>query len=170
MVTKKTQLPIMPILKVLDQKKFGLYKAFTTDESERKELERLIGYLLPIWMSGAVDDADHARMIVRFNRIANEGWFAFRNHPELQAKILACVGVGREVRHSFYKVARSTPSPKLTELLQERYRDIRRDEIRLWCQKNSEADVAELAAASGRQNDDVKAIVEEYRRLVTEQT
>jgi DNA-binding HxlR family transcriptional regulator len=168
--TQKKQLPIQAILRVLDQRKFNLYSALAKDESDRKELERMLGYILPRWMSGAVNEEDHQRLIIRFNRLANLGYHTLSKHPELQAKLLATVGLGREVKHNFFKANRASKTPLLDKLLRQQYPDLRKEEMRLWCRLNGASDIKRIAEACSWSEEDVEAVVGEYKKTVTEQT
>jgi hypothetical protein len=159
-------LSISVLLKNLDINNMELYEAFRHDEITRKELERSLAYMLPVWVSGCALGSDQIPVMLAFNKHVNLNWKDLDSHPELRAKVLATVGLGREIRHDFMM---RQPRPKQTalmELLRQKYMDIRKDEVVLWCRKNSEQDLFQLCGDHGVQAKDRELILSEYRKLL----
>lgn len=165
--TQTARLEVHTITRQLDQQNFGLYRKLKENEADCKEIEKMLGYTLPLWMIGSMNDGDHAELLWRFNRMANAGWYtSLAKHPELRCKLLACVGLGRETRHNFVKVTKAPSSTELEDLLRMKYPDIRSNEVLLWCRRNDEETVRDFAAVYGLQEDETDKVVSEYRKFV----
>lgn len=160
-----SKLDIFSVLNFLDQNNLDVHKALSEDPDMLKEFEQAVGWLLPQWMVSAINEEDHAQLIENFNSYCNIGWFSFRKHPELQAKLLGCCGLGKKTRHRFFKPKPALPITKIRELLEHKYEDIREEEIAIWCQYNKPADVKRLAEALGYQKDDVKEILKSFDKV-----
>lgn len=154
------------ILKHLDLKNLELYEAFRPSQEERKEFDRALAYILPLWFSGILSGEDQISMMLNFNRYANIDWWNLEGHPELRAKVLGAIGPGHAVKHDFHHRAPQRRESALTAFLEQRYPDIRKDEITVWCSRNSEAALVELCAAWGIQDKEKEEIIEEYRKMV----
>lgn len=159
------RLNLTVLLKHLDTNNFEVYEAYRHNEAERKELDRLVGYMLPLWMSGTANGAEQARITLEFNRHVNIDWRELEGHPELRAKVLAVIGSGKQVKHDFHHRG-TRKQTALTALLAQQYPDIRKEEIALWCRTNNEAALVELCRSLGVQQKEREAIVDEYRNFV----
>lgn len=155
------------VLKHLDTNNLEIYSAFAHQEVERKELDTLLGYVLPVWMSGIASNGEQYEMILRFNEHVNQRWNELKDHPELRMKVLAVVGPGRPVRHQFHRRDAVATHANLTTLLRQRYPDIRKEEVALWCSVNNEAQLGEFCDEHGVQEKERDVIVNEYRRAVS---
>lgn len=162
----KSRLNLSVLLKHLDQRNLGLYEAFRHDAEDRKELERLLAYVLPLWVAGSDNGRDQIAILIEFNRHVNLNWNELSAHPELRAKVLGSIGLGYQVRHDFHYRPTRQRITVLGDLLTQRYPDIRTDEIRLWCMVNSEANLIELCAHCGVQQHEREPILNEYRKVV----
>lgn len=165
MPTNKINLDV--VLKHIDANNLGIYAAFAHQEVERKEVDTLLGYILPLWVSGIASNDAQYDMIMRFNEQVNLRWNELKDHPELRMKVLAAIGTGRTVRHQFHKRDNVASHTNLTALLRRRYPDIRREEIALWCSVNNEAQLVEFCDEYGVQEKERDVIVNEYRRAVS---
>lgn len=161
-----SNLKLNVLLKHLDLRNLEIYAALSQTETDRKELERAFAYLLPLWVSGTVEGRDQIALMFGFNQHVNVGWSELEAHPELRAKVLAAIGLGRVIRHDYQaRVRRNTTA--LLEFLSRRYPDIREPEVSLWCAINSEADLIALCRDYGIQKDARRAIIDDYRNMVT---
>ena len=167
-LTSKHQLNLPKLLDRLDMRDYTLYDVLSADEADRKEFERLLGFLLPSYMAGAKNDTDHAALVREWSSI-DINWRGLGKHPALRAKLLASMGLGKRVRHHLDLYSKSSVSA-LVEFLNTVYPGIRMTEIRSWCRRNSEADLIELATRRGIQKEDLAKLVNEYGRFVVEQT
>jgi hypothetical protein len=155
------------VLRAIDSKNFELYQAFRHQEVERKELDRMLGYILPIWVSGIASSSEQIDMTFAFNQYINIGWRELDKHPEMRAKLLALIGPGHTVRHDFHLREATANQTNLGKLLLLRYPDIRKDEINLWCSVNNEAALLDMCNQYGIQAKERDAILVEYRRAVS---
>ena len=161
------KLDLFAVLGLLDENTLDVYPVLKGDEEMLKEFEQMVGWLLPHWMTGANSEADLEDLIAAFNEYCNAGWFEFRGHPELQAKLLACCGLGSKTRHKFFKPKKNKVLTQISKLLRVKYPDIRDEEVLAWCRLNDKKDVKDLAEACGYQKDDVKKVLDSYKRVMT---
>jgi len=161
----KTKLNFGVILKHLDLRNLELYEAFRSNEDERKEFDRVLTYVLPLWYSGVFSGEDQLNLMLKFNRHVNVDWWATDGHPELRAKVLGAIGLGHSVKHDFHYREPQRRENALMGLLSQKYPDIRKDEVQLWCSVNSEANLIELCSDYGVQETERDQIVEQYRKI-----
>lgn len=161
------KLNLSVILKHLDLRNLELYEALRGNDADRKEFEKNLAYILPLWFSGTYSGKDQLTLMLDFNRHVNIDWFNLDGHPELRAKVLGAIGLGRVVKHDFHYRERRASESALTAFLSQRYPDIRKDEIKLWCSINSEGTLIEMCSAWGIQKDEKTNIVEAYRKIVS---
>ena len=161
----KAKLDIFAVLTYLDENNLGVYDALRDDPEMLKELDRSVTWMLPQWMTGAVHDGAHAHLVMSFNDICNDGWFELYGHPELQAKLLACCGPGKKVRHKYYKPPKARNRRLMLELLSHKYEDIREEEVEMWVRQSSRAGMVRLAESLGFQKDRVKEMTKAFDAL-----
>jgi hypothetical protein len=160
------KLDLFGVLTFLDEQNMKVYEELKVDSEMLKELERNVSYILPIWMSGASNDKDLYDSTKSFNEICNEGWFSFYKHPELQIKLLAASGLNKKVKHKFFKSkGKESSAPKIRELIEHKYLDIRDDEIKIWCQLNNKSEIKKIAKEKGYQEKELKDVLKEYDKL-----
>ena len=160
-----SKLDIFAVLSYLDERNLGVFDALREDPDMLKELERSVTWMLPQWMTGAVSDAAHRELVDNFNAICNDGWFDLYGHPELQAKLLACCGTGRSVRHKYYKPAKARNRRKMMELLSHKYVDVREEEVEMWVRGTTRAAMARFAESLGYQKAEVKDLTKAFDAL-----
>lgn len=163
----KTKLNFGIILKHLDLRNLELYEAFRQNAEERKEFDRVLAYVLPLWYSGVFSGEDQVNLTIKFNRQVNVDWWNLEGHPELRAKVLGAIGVGKVVKHDFHYREPQRGESALMGLLAACYPDIRKDEVQLWCSVNSEASLVELCSDYGVQETEREKILEQYRKIAT---
>jgi hypothetical protein len=143
-----------------------VYEALKHNEEDRKELESVLHYLLPLWYCGLNDAQDQLNMMINFNRQINIDWVLLNEHPELRTKILAAIGLGHVARHDFhYRKQKKSISP-LKSFLEQKYPDIKDDEIELWCHMNSETSLIDLCSIYGIQEKERTEIINCYRDIL----
>lgn len=160
------KLDLFAVLGLLDKNELAVYPTLRGDADMLKEFEQMVGWLLPQWMTGANSEDDLIYLTLAFNEICNTRWFELSRHPELQAKLLAACGTGRATRHKFFKAKKNKVLTQISNLLSVKYPDIRDDEVLIWCQLNDQKDVKDLAEACGYQKDEVKKVLESYKRVI----
>ncbi len=157
------KLDIFEVLECLDRRNFRVYDSVRDNDELRQELDQNIGWLIPQWMVGAYEDVDHSNLIQNFNDVCNPGWYSFLGHPELQAKLLACCGLGYKTRHRFIKPVVSRESKKIHDLLVDKYYDITPEEVDLWCRSNDLKGLTKLAQQLGRQDVEIKELKKAFK-------
>ncbi len=159
------KLDLFSVLTFLDENNLEVYNALREDPEMLKELERNVSWMLPQWVTGATNDIDHADLVDSFNVICNDGWFELYGHPELQAKLLACCGTGRKVRHKYYKPAKAIHLSKMMKLLEGKYVDIREEEVEMWVRRSTKAGMQHFAESLGYQANEVKELTKTFDAL-----
>ncbi len=160
------QINLQTVLKHLDLGNLNLYASYARREEDRKELDRMLSFIIPLWVSGCVNHAEQFNVMLAFNEHINLSWWELEGHPELRAKVLAAIGLGKVVRHNYHYRGRMRQTG-LTELLAYRYPDIRKDEVYLWCSINTEATLIEMCQNHGVQEAEREPILTEYRSLLS---
>lgn len=155
------------VLKELDKNNLKIYESFENEEDLKKEIDKLLSWLLPQWMSASSNDDVEKFLTERVNFICNKSWFKIRNHPKLQAKLLSSCGPGKPIRHRYVKKHHTSSVPNIRILLEAGYPDIKEEEIILWCKKNSPQQVKEFAEENGYQQNEVDEIMKEYKKVTT---
>lgn len=159
-------LDIFLILEFLDQQNLRLYDVLREDEAMLAEFNKSVGWMIPQWFTGASNDQDHRYMVTMFDEFCNQPWAALSDHPELRAKLLACIGNGRPIRHRFFKPGKSKGTPgDLTAALRQVYPDLNREEVALWCRHTTEQEFVEFMERLGMMPEDIDAVRPEYERL-----
>lgn len=159
------KLDLFSVLTYLDENNLGVHSALREDPEMLVELERNLSWMLPQWMTGATNDAAHAELIDSFNVICNDGWFELYGHHELQAKLLACCGTGRKVRHKYYKPSKTVHLNKMMKLLEGKYEDIREEEVEMWVRRSTKAGMIRFAESLGYQEKEVKDLTKTFDAL-----
>ena len=159
------KLDIFAVLSRLDSNDLEVYDTLRSEPEMLLELERNVSWMLPQWMTGASNDADHADLIDSFNIICNDGWYELYGHPELQTKLLACCGTGRRVRHKYHKPSKTLHLSKMMKLLEGKYEDIREEEVEMWVRRATKADMISFAESLGYQEKEVKELTKTFDTL-----
>jgi len=159
------KLDLFAVLSYMDDNNLGIYEALREDPDMLKELRKNVIWMLPQWMTGSDNPADHAELVENFNQIGNMGWFDLYDHPELQVKLLACCGLGKKTRHRFFKPTKARQVSKMLDLLSNKYVDINESETVLWCKTNSKAAMGRLAESFGYQPKDVRDLEKSFDSL-----
>lgn len=159
---------IHTLLEQIDRRNFALYDELEGDDDLKKEIDKNLGYLLPLWMSGAVNDADHETAILRFDEVCNAGWFALREHPKVQMLLLCAAGRGKPMRHKFFGTRNPKSYSRVQDVLRTLYPDIRKEDVNVWVIKHSDEDFATLLTRMGLQDVEAKEIVKEYKAFKKE--
>ncbi len=161
----KRKLDLFVVLESLDLGDMRIYDKLSTDPENLAEFCRDVGYMLPIWMTGATRDADHIELVKRFNVNCNEHWFDLTGKHQLQAKLLAGIGLGRKVSHRFSRVKPALRSNVLMDLLTLSHPDIRPAEVRIWAAQNTADDAEELARGYGWTDEQVTKLQKSYNEM-----
>jgi hypothetical protein len=154
------------LLKHLDLQNLSIYEANYQDEAKRKELERMLQYILPLWVAGVGNAREQLQILFPFNQHINQNWWELKNHPELQAKLLASIGLKKQLNHDFQYRGKKTNINRLDTFLRKHYNGIRRHEIEVWCRLNSEKILLSLLDDYGVQNNERESILAEYRKCI----
>ncbi len=114
----KPKLDIFRILKAFDQRDIGYSKS--VPEDEKSDFYNFVRYPALRWMSGANFDKDHMTTILSVN-LVNPLWFALGKHPDWQASLLAVIGPGRPMRHSYVQPPKAAQDTVLMNYVRAHY-------------------------------------------------
>ena len=156
---------IFVVLQELDQNNYRVYEELEGNPELLAEYCKALGWILPLWMIGASREDDHARLLMAFNEDCNRFWYKLKDHPKLQSKLLAGVGLGRRTNHKFFKASAPNYQNEVVRFIQELYPDARRKEIELWIRLNEPAQFKELAEEMGWQIADLKELLKTYTKM-----
>jgi hypothetical protein len=161
----KYTLNIAVILESFDKNDFTVAEQLKEDEAMYAEFLKNIGWLIPQWFFGVSGDQDHKKQVVKFNTLCNEYWSKLSKHPELQAKLLASAGLGKTIRHKFFRPVVHRKNYELEVLLRLVYPDISEEQVRLWVRKNDEAALKQLANECGLQEKEYEPYLKSYQKI-----
>ncbi len=152
----------------LDLNSLDLYERLSEDPEALAEHHKAIGWLLPQWMTASPTPASHKALVLMFDELCNPGWYELSNHPMLQTKLLALIGLGKRTQHKFFsRGGRASATPELVAFLQLEYPDIRADEVSLFCRDSTLDDLHDLLYHHGIAVDKHAAIVKQYQKVKT---
>jgi hypothetical protein len=154
---KKNKLDMFRVLDALDQCDFEFYSRLSPEDKEGFE-----PWLTMRWASSTLTYPDHYIMMV--NEFVNVDFSAFKNHPEMQWKLMALCGAGRKLPK--YKGHKWIPVPKKKKTksglashisrLKPHFKD---DEVKLFIEVNSEEEIADYFRDAGYDDKEIKEIL-----------
>lgn len=156
---------IFVVLQELDQNNYTVYEELEGNQELLAEYCKVLGWMLPLWMTGASRNDDHVKLLRAFNTDLNRVWYKVKGHPKLQSKLLAGIGLGRRTNHKFFKASPPNYQNEVVRFIQELYPDANRQEIELWIRMNEPATFKELAEELGWQVADLKELVKVYTKM-----
>lgn len=152
----KAKLDIKPVLMAIDNRTKGFWEKLSDDD--KKAIEP---FLLMIFTSSVKTnsyDIEHYYLNLT-NEFVNKHFNIVRHHPELQFKLIQCVGLGSKQYHPWL-----TPSKKkrktsnLLKWLEEMYPTYNDEELELLLTLNSKDDLKNLAEDMGLDKKEIKDI------------
>lgn len=164
MPATKSRLPIFEYLSRLDKQDMDVYES--VPEDDQKEFDTFVSFPALMWMSAAKDPFQHMMCLLSVNETCN-GYFLQREHPELQAKLLAASGIKERVRHSFPKQLKSKKEGPLLELVRAFFPDADDEDCRFYLSRCSVDDIKSMAEKSNLYGDDkkkLKSVVDEFKK------
>lgn len=159
----KSTFDLFATLRKLDSGNLSVYEECTNDQ-ERKDFNKEVGWMLPQWMSSATNPKQQIQLIANMNRVAT-AWGALNDHPQLRTQLLATCGLGKTTKHRFPKSKRGVGYGALYKLLLLSYPDIRMSEVDIWCANNNIKDVEQLAQYYGMQAKELEPIIKVFKKI-----
>lgn len=163
MKDKKYKLDIFKLLKAVDRRDFKFYSNLTDEEKKG-----FAGIVAMRWLSVS-SDADK-ELCQYYIGAANEANQHFWNadiikHPELQYLTLSIVGMNKKTKHQWIKGPAKKKQNKIIQMLKEYYPTANSEELKMFFEINDSDDFIEIAKMLGYQDDQIKEIKKEIKRL-----
>jgi len=125
----------MPTIKeemaAIDRRKFGWYASLTDEERKSLSMWVLMRYCSST--SSKVEEINH-HYLTMTNELVNVHFNDLRHHPELQMRLMQCVGIGTNQFHAWIKPGKrrrdsNKANQKLYDVFVTRYPHLNDDEI-----------------------------------------
>lgn len=161
------KLDIMTVLEAIDTNKREFYSNLT-DEEKKSVVPRV----LVRWLS-AVSDNNRQRdwyILAANDLVNNHLWALGKDHQELLWLLMTVAGTGKKQYHQWIPAnqKKTSSSPKLDELLKSQHPGANEIELSILKQGLGKDGILELARASGINDNAVKEIQAELKKLVTD--
>lgn len=158
---------LQDVLTHLDQNDMSTEHLFGDDHEALEKFHKDVSWMIPQWITTSKNDAEHRVQLLMFDEMCNSGWGRFYYHPKLQAKLLAAIGPGHKVRHTFYRPTggRVPGMNDLFDLLLAEFEDIRPDEVVLWAENADIEELEDLLYSHGIPIEDHKGIKAQYEKV-----
>lgn len=163
MKDKKYKLDLFRLLEAVDRRDFKFYSKLTDEEKKG-----FTGIVAMRWISVTSDV--NKELCEYYVGAANEANKHFWNadiikHPELQYLTLAIVGMNKKTRHQWIKGPAKKKQNKIIQMLKEYYPTANSEELEMFFEINNIDDFIEIAKTLGYQDDQIKEIKKEVKRL-----
>lgn len=160
-MAKERKLDIFELLGHIDTCNKDYYSKMT--EEQKKEFNSPVVAMR--WLSTVGDKSGLAEYYLRAtNHFVNKNFLELSKHPELQYKLMTCVGLGQKQRHQWIPFAKRDKKKNKVDILIERvYPDINEDELRIVKTKTSVDDFKQLCEDFGIDDKEIKEYVKEFK-------
>lgn len=149
----KSKIPLKDMLQAIDRNDFDFYSRL--DKEQKKDFSPWLAMRYASSANGMA--AYHYLLMV--NDIVNVDFTSLKNHPELQWKLLATCGMGRNTFHPWIPPGKATKKDKRIEFLRQIKPHLSSDELGLWAALNTDDDLKELAAEYGYEDSEIKQLL-----------
>lgn len=149
----KSNIPLKEMLHAIDTNKFDFYSKLS--EEDKKAFSPWLAMRYASSANGAA--AYHYLLMV--NDIVNVQFSSLKNHPELQWKLLAVCGIGKDNFHPWIPPGGKKKADKIQKFLHESYPSLNRSEIELLVAINSRDEIKQLAKDRGLDDKEIKELL-----------
>lgn len=151
----------MPTIKeemaAIDLRKFDWYNNLTEDEKKSLSMWVLMRYCSST--SNRVSEINE-HYLTMTNELVNVHFNELRHHPELQMRLMQCIGIGSNQFHAWIKPGKRKSSNKgssqLTEFFLERYPHLNDDEIIMIIDVMDKTQIKQMLSDSGLSDKQIK--------------
>jgi len=156
------KLDIFETLSAIDRRDMTFYERL--DDEQRK------GFAPPVvlrWASAVTDGNMSEYMMWLVNERANINFHDIWRHPELQSKLLASCGHGRQQRHRWVPMAKSgKKADKVYDFLRQFWPEANDTEVGILFGQFTDDTFEDFVLSSGSTPEEVKEVMDAYARLV----
>lgn len=152
-----SKLTIKEEMRAIDQRDRAWWNSLTEEEQKKLGIFVLMRYTSAVQTKNS--DIEYHYLALT-NELVNKHYNIMRHHPELQFKLLQCVGLGSTQFHPWIPPSkqRKGKAGKLLKWLQELYPVYNDDELELLVSTNNEQDFKDLAEEMGMDKKDIKEL------------
>jgi hypothetical protein len=151
----------MPTIKeemaAIDRRRFDWYLSLTDDERKSLSMWVLMRYCSS---TGSRVHEVNNHYLTMTNELVNVHFNDLRLHPELQMRLMQCVGIGTDQFHNWIKPGKRSKTAKGNALLHEfflgMYPHLNDSEIAFMIKGHNEADLRDMLEESGIPKNKVK--------------
>lgn len=149
----KNNIPLKEMLHAIDTNDFDFYSKLSDEDKKA-----FSPWLAMRYASSANGSAAYHYLLM-VNDIVNAQFSSLKNHPELQWKLLAVCGMGKDAFHPWIPPGGKRKADKVQKFLQDAYPTLSRDEIELWIAINTKDDIRQLAMDRGFDDKEIKELL-----------
>ena len=147
------------VLPALDRRDKNFYN--TRNEEQKKELEKSMWMVMRLMSSSKSHPEHHIMMVndlvnVDFNVFVKKATMGKEGHPNLQWKLLALCGSGKNQFHEMVKPPKGMQKSKIEEAILNFYPSIRDDELELLLKINSKEELSQFFKDNGYDDKAIK--------------
>jgi len=151
----------MPTIKeemaAIDLRKFGWYNSLSEDDRKGLSMWVLMRYCSST--SNKIEEINH-HYLTMTNELVNVNFNDLRNHPELQLRLMQCVGIGSNQFHPWIKPGKrkksSKGNSKLNEFYMSLYPHLKDDEVALALDNMSDDEIEAMLEEAGIPKNKIK--------------
>lgn len=148
----KPKIPLGDMLSAIDRNDFDFYSRLSD------ELKKEFSPWMAMRFASSARGSAVEHYLLMVNGIVNVDFSVFKDHPDLQWKLLAVCGMGSNKYHEFIHPGKKQKKNKLETLLMERYPTLNKDERKLLTEINSTDELKELARDTGMDDKEIKEL------------
>lgn len=156
---KTYKLDLTRTLAALDRREFSFYESLT--DEERKGFSPLI--LMRYMSVGPDSSGSHAYHLAATNDLVNIDFWALSKYPDLMAKLLCLVGLGKKEFHQWIGMTKKKSKGKLYEFFKQMYPDLNKIEYQILLRTVSEEELESLMKDYALEDKETKELKEEFR-------
>ena len=151
------KLSIKEEMRAIDQRDRGWWDSLTEEEQKKVGIFVLMRYTSAVQTRNA--DIEYHYLALT-NELVNRHYNILRREPQLQHKLLQCVGLGSTQFHPWIPPSkqRKSKAGKLVKWLQEIYPIYNDEELELLVSTNNKQDFIDLAEEMGMDKKDIKEL------------
>lgn len=159
------KLPIFDIMARMDKNDLTIRDSIPEDQL--KEFDSFVGFPALRWLSSAPTYSEHLLCLMNTNEV-NKHYFDIWKHKDMQAKLMACAGIGKRTKHTYIKGPESKRKSKLYDLILSYYPDFDYEDCDQFITECDRDDIKSLAMGSDLYEDaaSIKPVMDEYKKIV----
>lgn len=166
MAEKKKQpervLDIFDVLREIDKGNKSFYGTLTDEQKKA-----FVPLVVMRWLSGVNDSTGLSEYyLTLINECVNLDFWDLSKYPDLQWLLLAIVGPGQSIRHTWIpNSTKNSQTNKIDTILLQLYPSLNDTELSIVKKKLTEETFKELMEDLGSTDDEIKSTVKEFRKL-----